>query len=53
MNWPNKLVLLNTRLERFANDKHSNLMVQFVSYEVKEILWIPPVERIFNTSFCF
>ncbi len=32
-NQPDEIVLHNTRLERLASDKHSNLLVQFVSYE--------------------
>jgi hypothetical protein len=36
--WPNKLVLRNTILERLANYKHSNLLVQLIGYEEKEVL---------------
>ncbi len=35
-------MLHKTKPERLANDKHSNLNVQLVSYEEKEILWIRP-----------
>jgi hypothetical protein len=31
-------VLQSTELERLAKDKHSSLLVQFVSYEEKEVL---------------
>jgi hypothetical protein len=31
-------VLHNTGLERLASDKRSNLLVQFVSFEEKEVL---------------
>jgi hypothetical protein len=31
-------VLHNTRLKRLAGEKHSNLLVQFVSYEEYEVL---------------
>jgi hypothetical protein len=31
-------VLHKTRLERLADDKNTNLLVQFVSYEEKEVL---------------
>jgi len=27
-------------MERLANDKHSNSLVQFVSYKEKEVLWM-------------
>jgi hypothetical protein len=33
-------VLLNTRVEKLANEKHSNLSVQFVRYIEKEVLRI-------------
>jgi len=29
-------------LERLVNNKHSNLLSQFVSYKEKELPWIPP-----------
>ncbi len=33
-------MLHNTRLARLANDKHSNLLVQIISYEEYEVLQI-------------
>jgi len=33
-------VLHNTRLVRLVNDKRSNLLVHFVSYEQNVVLWI-------------
>jgi hypothetical protein len=35
-------VLQNTGPEKLANDRHSNLLVQFVIYEEYEVLWIWP-----------
>ncbi len=37
-------MLHNTRLERLANYKQSNLMVQFIVYEDKEVFLIPSKE---------
>jgi len=31
-------MLHNIRLQRLSNVKHSNLLIQFVSYEEKEVL---------------
>jgi hypothetical protein len=33
-------MLHNSRLKRLNNAKRSNLLVQFASYEEKEVLWI-------------
>ena len=40
---PISYVLLYTRLERLATDKHSSLLDPFVSYEENEVLWIRPL----------
>jgi hypothetical protein len=42
MNAPNKqeCLLHNTRLERLANDKHSNSLYQFISYKENLVSWI-------------
>ncbi len=37
-NWLNTLVFHSTRLERLASDNRSNVLVQFVGYEEKEVL---------------
>ncbi len=33
-------MLHNIRIQRLSNVNHSNLLVQFISYEEKEVLWI-------------
>jgi hypothetical protein len=33
-------MLHNIRLQRLSNVKNSNLLVQFLSYDEKEVLWI-------------
>ncbi len=38
MYWPSKLVLYYIRLIIIVREKHSNLFVQFVSYEEIEVL---------------
>jgi hypothetical protein len=35
----------NTKLERLTNDKRSNLVGQFLSYEENEVLWIRTQEN--------
>ncbi len=40
MNWPNKLDRSITQLEKLTNDKHYNLLGQFLSSKENEILWI-------------
>jgi hypothetical protein len=37
-------VLHYIRLLKFANNKHSSLLDQLVSYEENEVLWIQPQE---------
>jgi hypothetical protein len=38
MKEPNKLALHLIRLQRFATDKHSSLLDQFINYEENEVL---------------
>jgi hypothetical protein len=53
MNGPNKLVLRNTRLESIAMDKHSCLLVPFISYKENEVLWAQSHGSVFTTLHLF
>jgi len=46
MTQPNKLDCSITQLEMLANEKHSSLLGQFLSYEENEELWICTVGSI-------